>query len=370
MRLSDRTRAQNAIRARLAREKQRGSSCLMLPVQMIREIVPCLDAETVKFFLIAASYGDQFGRAWAGQREFMEIGYSSDATTALLRRLEADGLMRYIRQGERDPMTGRYFPNVYQFNALLYYIRKKLRSGALKLSTREFAPIMTVHGLKHLIFDSPSNEDHNQLVEPTPETSTKKPIPESRTRNHHHQPKNARGRVEKDSFEGVEGADSRIDRDASVAQSRDYLDSTADSSDSKPRKAKSNGNGKGKNSEAKQNDPSPNSAPPPSPDQVANPLPDPDMEKVAQVIKALGTRMPQARSIVLRHGMDKVVPAVEHLQAEMSSGKVNRPIGLLLHWLNNGLAVVGDHPIAKTDHDHEQDGQRYITGKYKDLITW
>ena len=330
MKLTDGTRAYNALRARLTREKQRGSSCLMLPVRSIREIVPPLDAELVKFFVLAASYGNEVGTAWAGQREFMSYGYRSDDVTAHMRALETVGLLRYVRQAQRDPVTRRFLPNVYQFNPALYFIRRRLRVEAASLSDRPF-------GAKSLILDSPSTQDRNQLVKPTTETSTKKPEPVTRKKNQQQTP-----------FEEVEGRDSRIDPEAVRAANKvhsAYIDPEADAPQTAKTKAKrsgSGGSGFASAAGAKQNAPTPHSAPPPAPAIVTAPLTDPDDEAVAKRIKELGTHLPQARGLVACYGRDRIVRAYDPLKAAIDKGSVKNPIGLLRKWLDSGMFAEKD----------------------------
>lgn len=351
MRLTDTTRAQNAKFARLLRDKQRGSSCLMLPVLSIREHVPALDAELLKFFILAASHGDNRGVAFAGVRHFWGLGYHPDQQSGLFKALEATGLIRYIRKGERDPITRQFSANVYQFNPALYFIRRRTRFEAMSLSNVPFNELPRRAGSESRIGGSPSFSDHNQLVKPTPESSGRKPLPESRARttttNHPF------------SYEGEKTSDPM----AADVRSGDYdkrLDPNADSSESLSPKKKARANRQsrnGKASGANQNPTTPRSAAPPSPEQVANPLPDPDDEAVAARLKQIGTRLPQARSIVIQHGRDRVIPALEHLKAEMDKGGVKRPIGLLLSWLEKGT-VGSDKPAQPEPVDPA--GKRYI----------
>lgn len=352
---SDASRATQAAQARLAREKQRGSSCLMLSAKAIRDIVPCIDAELVKFFVLAASYGNPLGVAFPGTREFWRLGYHPEKTAAFIAQLEQVGLMRYLRKDARDTLTGAWLPDAYQFNPALYFIRRRLRSEAAALTDLPFAalPMLDVQPLIGSLY---SNADHY----PPPESSIKNHHQWTNAMNHHHH--------QKQSFEGGRGAGS--------------VEGANGSGRAKNKSASANGSTSGagakpKTKDKKQDSSAVGASNPPAPAgakkgvpgapalprrQFDTPLPDETAENLAHDIKATcGTRLWQARELVNAFGVTRVNKAHEQLVAAMRKGGIRSPFGLMRTWLERGMIDAEDqffdlsqHPYLKTVIDSDQ----------------
>lgn len=340
----------NARRRRHARLRQRrqpsGSACLLLRCEAIKQIVPCLDGETVKFFLLAAAHANDQATAWAEQRAYWAMGYHPEKVARRMDELEAAGLMRWIRRNQYDPVMRRKLPNVYQFNPTLVYVRREMRAAAYGLSDVKFADVQRIekpdresrtksdqgqkaHGKKpDRTF--PSTSDHNQLEnltntrEPKPRTTTSEaPAPifqgarvESAKEN------SSRGRSSP-----LSGAKSRPGKTKSTQPAPDGA-----SAQSAPARATS----------------------PPLPPRSAlplvardynAPLPDPALESLSHRLQAKApTRIYQARELVDRYGCAAVEWGLTHLTAEQKRGAVPRPFGLMKYWLKRGMSGAADEP--------------------------
>lgn len=321
--------------AQTRRKQRAGSSCLMIPCAAIRAHIPALKAETVKFWLLAASHGDELGRAFAGVDHFWSMGYHPEKTVKQLRELEQLGLMRYTRLNERDPKTGWYLPNAYQFNPTLFYVRKARRSAALAVSDKPYGALPTwerLIGRPDRTF--PSVSDHNQLVKPTPESSTKNQSQLTNASNHHHHQNSA---LKSGGTDGRDGRDLKQDADATPA-----FAPAPDGAKPKEKPARSADQTPAPHGAT--HDPSPGSARPPSRRaDYEQPLPDEGAERLAQYLNAQGiTRLWQARELVARHGVESVDRAYDMVREERRKRVVRSEYGLMEHWLSKGMVKTQD----------------------------
>lgn len=330
--------------ARMTRQKQRGGSCLMLPCQAIRQYIPAMKAEMVKFFLLAASHGDELGRAFAGVDHFWSMGYHPEKTTKKLRELEALGLMRYTRLNERDPKTGWYLPNAYQFNPALYYVRKALRPAALAISEKPFCDIpMWERLIGRPDRSFPSHSDHNQRFEPKPESKIKNQSQLSKASNHHHHQNSA--------FEnGGGGQNSRRDEKTSAAAQQKSKEQGQEQKASLP--APEGASQTPAPHGAKIPQPPSSERPPSRKADFEQPLADDSAELLAQMIKSdFGTRLWQARELVCEFGVAHVAKARDMVIEEKRKRYVKTEIGLMRHWLSKGMVAVEEQARAYNPYD-------------------
>jgi len=334
--------------ARMTRQKQRGGSCLMLPCQAIRQYIPALSPETVKFYLLAAANGDDMGIAFGATDYFWRLGYHPEKSGKRMRDLESLGLMRYVRKDAYDPVTRRRMKDVYQFNPELYYVRKGRRAAALALSDTPFCIMPTL--------ESPigepdrkvrGNPDRNQSLEPKPESKSKNQSQSTKSKNHHHHQNSA--------FEnGGDGKNSRRDGNSSAAAQEQRQGQEQKASLPAPNGASQTPAPHG----AKTPQPPSSERPPSRKADFEQPLADDSAELLAQMIKSdFGTRLWQARELVCEFGVAHVAKARDMVIEEKRKRYVKTEIGLMRHWLGKGMVAVEEQARVYNPYD---DGHGFV----------
>lgn len=83
----------------------------------LRDILPCLSAQETKLFVALATYMNDLGTCWPGVRELAAITtFPPEVVSDLLQSLQAKKLIIFLRQSERDPLTGKMRADVYAIN--------------------------------------------------------------------------------------------------------------------------------------------------------------------------------------------------------------------------------------------------------------
>lgn len=153
---------------RSTRDKQQRAelkqgSCLVLRSQAVREVIPAIPADLVKLWLLAITHVDDLGVAFPGVRQFMEYGYHPKYYAPMMDDLVSLGLMRWLRKGEKDPITRRQQSDVFQAHPALVFVRKRHEAAALAMTDTPFAPLPDAQKPDHKpdhVF--PSIGDRNQ----------------------------------------------------------------------------------------------------------------------------------------------------------------------------------------------------------------
>jgi hypothetical protein len=290
-----------------------GDACLLLRCKAIKEIVPCLDGELVKFWLLAAAHANEVAVAWAEQQVYRNMGYHPTKIGSLFDAMVDVGLMRWIQRNYFNPVTRRKERNQYQFNPALVYVRRALRGEAYGLVDTPFAALPKMDEIP----DQKLREKHDQY-----------PVRESNqhqlttTMNHHQR-----------STSHLEGGQ----------PPRDYANQNPNRKGKKPdqeSRGKSDQAQSAKNSTAQRtrvSAPARNPSPPsPSPrrDEFISPMPNPALESLAHRVRTEApTRLWQARELVAVHGAAAVEWGLQELRAARRAGNVSNPFGLMRSWL-------------------------------------
>lgn len=311
------------------RREGMGEACLLLRCAALKQVIPCLDAETVKFFLLAAAHANEVGVAWAEQSTYRGMGYHPEKYGLHMESMVEAGLMRWIRRNYFNPVTRRKEPNQYQFNPELVYVRRALRAQAYGLSPNAF------EGLKKR---DEIRENPDRKVR---EKSDQDPVRESNqhqltnTMNHHQRSNSgfesadSRGKSAQSGAPGEKKQDKNPDRN--LRSTSDQAHSAQNSDAKSPRSA-----------EPRQSTPPPT----PSPDEqrYSLPLSDITAEALAHQVKAEApTRLWQARQLVDTYGAAAVEWGLGELAAALRAGTVKKsPFGLMKTWLVKGMHTTGE----------------------------
>jgi len=89
----------------------------------LRDILPCLTGQEVKVFLALATYVNDLGTCWPGVRELSAVTtFPPQIVSELLKSLCEKDLVIFLRQSERDPLTGKIRADVYGVNPSIVLI--------------------------------------------------------------------------------------------------------------------------------------------------------------------------------------------------------------------------------------------------------
>lgn len=89
----------------------------------LRDILPCLTGQEVKVFVALASYVNELGTCWPGVRELSVVTtFPPQIVSDLLKSLQEKDLVVFLRQSERDPLTGKMRADVYGLNPAIVLI--------------------------------------------------------------------------------------------------------------------------------------------------------------------------------------------------------------------------------------------------------
>jgi hypothetical protein len=372
-------RAECAARSREVRGRQRRTdSVVMLRAAAIKRHLPCIDAEVIKFWLLASAHGNELAVSFAGVDAHGRLGYHPEERTELMRACEDVGLLRYIQRGGRDHLTRRLLPNVYQFNPDLYYVRRKLKPAALAATQTPFNPLPVfesrsdsrsefsvdprsgVSGLqgKSLIGDSPSNADHNQYE--VSNANQPKQFNQRKLTNTTNRSLNERESL----IGGETGSEAGTEKPRVWSRSN------------QPNGKEPTRSGKPARSAPEKNPlpPTPLSAEAPAEQKsrYGVPLAD-EHEALAQELFTVCTqpsgkrlaRLWQCRQLVDEFGTEAGAWGIPRLRTAIQTGGVNNPFGLLKSWL---LKRMSEAEPALDGIDTQVDGKRFISGMYADFM--
>lgn len=313
---------------RRKRSEGTGEACILLRAVAVREFIPTLDPDVLKFWLIAASYADSMGVAWAAQKEFIQYGYNATKTSRMFELLDSLGLIRWIRKGAKDPVTRRALFNVYQFHPALLYVRKAMRPQAAALSTTPFES----HFQKPIL-ESRENLKGKQVLEnPILQTKTKDPRPQT-------------NEVQETPFYG-EKPEPRIDQHTARSTSEPQNDeSTSTNQRASAPKNQSHSASARKRTET---------PPPPTPSAPSAgsefyraPLDNESHERIADKLHALTGSMSlsTARYLVTRYGESPCSDAIA-IYCQQGVGTVGNPAGFIRKLIERNAIKSNPHTAA------------------------
>lgn len=92
----------------------------------MRDQLRCMSGDEAKMFVTVALYSGPDGKAGPGVRELHDAtGYHTEECSALLKVLQAKGLVIILRQNERDALSGQMLPNVYIVNPDIVLVKDR-----------------------------------------------------------------------------------------------------------------------------------------------------------------------------------------------------------------------------------------------------
>lgn len=317
----------------------------------LKDMCRSIDPKDFVLFMFLCAHADHRGVCYPGVKMIgAALGWRFDEVRFRLDRLERQSLLRFLRRGVRDEITGKFTPDVYGMNPRVYLAKHPVTQYA---ENAELAPVTYIA----------ENTEPDQLriapvdyqqPESEPEASTKSI--RTRISNHHHQPDEI----------------SSDERNAGTGDGwNGWQDEEKANTNQIPQtKANANTNAIGHQPEgakpafanhAKGNTP-PSSAPPPewTPEgRYVNALADARLEALANEIRAQApTKLYNAREMVMHYGEEQVRKGLAQLAAAKAKGGIYNPYGLLTTWLRTGS--VKAEPAALTND--------YTSGEYGSFI--
>lgn len=289
----------------------------------IRERLRTISDDALRIWMLLGTFIDSQGRCYPGVKALAILtGYRAERVQAALDELESCGWLRYLRKGQRDPMTGHYVANIYELHHQLVHVRGPLAealSDSASLTQSRNPPIPR-------LAETP---EHNQHQIQNHSTSTSDPESVN-----HHQQTNA-------SLKNGDGA-----TDGSALPPIPPLAPIAPLAADETQPADQNGTA-GQTRRSRQ--PAPNGATPlsplpPSPAReaeslapYANPLDDAEAEALVDLVHTTVGSMtvPNARRLVVRYGQKNVRAALKVLGAQ---DEIRNPAGFF-RWLIERWAV-------------------------------
>lgn len=312
-------------------------------VDQIFESVPAVEARQVeKVLRCYASYASPVGTCYPSIDKIRRDAHYSETTVK--RALTVLSNLDMIRVHVEWRRARRKHELTYQINPRVMWITPDNIKEALELwsqAKNHPAEFFSLH--RNVMFNghpTPEPESEPDKTEPTPlskdrtnTTTTKQPS--------------------KDGEPG--GGESSEQREAQESE--------------KQREAR-------KPNRAKPGNQNPPPVPPPPPaGTLKDPLDDGAAESLAQQLAHLyGTRLVQARQLVIQHGVDRVCAGIAWIDIERARGSVKNPFGLLKWWLENHIirdtdaAAAFEVSDAPVDPQPAPEPQSYLADEYRDFI--
>jgi hypothetical protein len=341
---------------RSKKRRELGGPCLLLHVDAIQRIVPCLDGEMVKKFLLAASHVNELGVGWPGVRQFMAYRYTAESHKPDMKALEEVGLIRYIRENAKDPVTRRQLSDAYQINPEVVYIRRAKRAEALALSDKPFMPLPSLE------------EPDRKMSEPDRSFLSDSDQNQESTNTKNQRQLNQRQLTNNQATNNFspQGENNSTDGKHTTAHKRKNKKTSR--SGASARRGTTSGKAATARS-ATSGSPSPGSgAPPPKIDlsPFKDPLPDSLHEATAceMVTRTAGAMShPWARYLTKQYGTAAIRAALQVLAAQ-PSGTVQKPAGYVRRLLERGAI---DPTADAQQHSTQPDAWR-VSGNLNDYI--
>lgn len=302
----------------------------------LRAAISQMTDDELRMFVTIATYIGETGMCDPGVRALMlDSGIDSDKLPKALDGLRSKGLMTYLRQNERDELTGRMRPNVVTLNPQIF--RHNLESG---IHTYMFESLIPVLRGKFAQAESP---------EAAPELEPPKAAPEA--------PPPPPPKAFQSALEGV----------GACAPGKDQI-GDSDSQPEKPEPATPAATPQPARSAT--NTPSPGSAPPPPapPDagqpltQYAEPLPAPELEALANELYYAVDQLQiaKARQLIVVYGTTQIRTALA-LYHRQKKENLTSPAGWFIVKVREGALV------PALDGEGKRDGKSYTRG-FEDFI--
>jgi hypothetical protein len=316
----------------------------------LKDLCASLDPKDLVLFIFLCAHGNENGICYPSVKTIgQQLDWRFEEVRYRLDRLEHQGLISYLRRAARNAYTGEFVNDLYQMNPKVYKVKNPVTHPS-----ENAEPVPVTHPSENAEPDGlrmpPSNLQHNQL-----HNQRQQLTPLTNSSNQHQQP----DKFPLDGGNTVTGEPSSAPSSAFNPENAkpDANTQTQDSGQSAPAGTKPTPVG-----HAESNTP-PGSASPPIQPMIryVNALPDVHLEALANEVKAMApTRLYNARELVMRYGEANVRKGLVQLEAAKTKGSVYNPMGLLTTWLRTGA--------LKAEPEHENEGLKYITGKYAHII--